>query len=312
MTISMSSSQATTIGAFVDRRTKRPRANGAASAKLFVRFAGWLAYVAIFLPLWFIWQIRNEGHLTAESGLGYALGIAGVTAMVLLLTYPMRKRFRFLQRLGSVRHWFRVHMYLGVLGPVLILAHSNFKLGSLNSTVALFSMLTVAISGIAGRYFYSRIHFGLYGARATLKDLQAALEDDSGRLGEVLALVPDLQTQLLGFAARSLTPAGSLGAATSRVVTIGLRARWARLTTTRILTRAIRQEARRAGWSSVQRRRIAIEAKHLIANFLGTVRRTVQLSFYERLFALWHVLHIPLFYMLLIAAVVHVFAVHVY
>ncbi len=308
----MSSSQATTMNAFVDGRAKRPRAHRAAPVKLFARFAGWLAYVAIFLPLWFIWQIRDEGHLTAESGLGYALGIVGVTAMLLLLTYPMRKRFRFLQRLGSVRHWFRVHMYLGVLGPVLILAHSNFRLGSLNSMVALFSMLTVAISGIAGRYFYSRIHFGLYGARATLKDLQAALEDDSGRLGEVLVLVPDLQKELLGFAARSLTPAGSLGSATGRIVSIGLRTRRARLTTTRTVTRAIKQEAARAGWSSAQRRRVTKEAKHLIANFLGTVRRTVQLSFYERLFALWHVLHIPLFYMLLIAATVHVFAVHIY
>jgi hypothetical protein len=33
---------------------------------------------------------------------------------------------------------------------------------------------------------------------------------------------------------------------------------------------------------------------------------------YERLFSLWHVLHLPLFFMLLAAGIVHVIAVHVY
>jgi hypothetical protein len=33
---------------------------------------------------------------------------------------------------------------------------------------------------------------------------------------------------------------------------------------------------------------------------------------YERLFSLWHVLHLPLFFMLLIAGIVHVIAVNVY
>jgi len=33
---------------------------------------------------------------------------------------------------------------------------------------------------------------------------------------------------------------------------------------------------------------------------------------YERLFSLWHALHIPLIFMLIIAAVIHVIAVNVY
>jgi hypothetical protein len=33
---------------------------------------------------------------------------------------------------------------------------------------------------------------------------------------------------------------------------------------------------------------------------------------YERLFSLWHALHIPLIFMMIIAAVIHIVAVHVY
>jgi hypothetical protein len=42
------------------------------------------------------------------------------------------------------------------------------------------------------------------------------------------------------------------------------------------------------------------------------VRRVAGFAFYERLFGLWHVLHVPLFVMLLVTAVAHVVAVHRY
>ena len=75
----------------------------------------------------------------------------------------MRKRLASLKILGSVSAWSRIHMMLGVIGPALILLHANFKLGSLNSNVALLAMLTVAGSGLVGRYLYSRIHLAFTG-----------------------------------------------------------------------------------------------------------------------------------------------------
>ena len=45
---------------------------------------------------------------------------------------------------------------------------------------------------------------------------------------------------------------------------------------------------------------------------LAATRRVVEFAAFERLFSLWHALHLPLFLMLLIAGVVHVVAVHVY
>jgi hypothetical protein len=50
----------------------------------------------------------------------------------------------------------------------------------------------------------------------------------------------------------------------------------------------------------------------LLAAQLRLVRAAAQFETYERLFSLWHVLHIPFVYMLAASAVVHVIAVHMY
>ena len=125
-------------------------------------------YLVIVLILFSGWQGRSQGYLTPEQGPGYALGIIGGLLMLLLLLYPLRKHMRWTRLLGPVRHWFRAHMLMGVIGPVCILYHCNFRLGSMNGNIALFSMLLVALSGLTGRYFYTRIHYGLYGQKADL------------------------------------------------------------------------------------------------------------------------------------------------
>jgi hypothetical protein len=61
-----------------------------------------------------------------------------------------------------------------------------------------------------------------------------------------------------------------------------------------------------------ERQRIERAVSRYIDRRLQSVRSVVGFHLYERLFALWHVLHLPLFFMLLVAGVVHVIAVHVY
>ena len=95
-------------------------------------------------------------------------GIIGGSLMLLLLLYSLRKRWSWLRFLGPTPSWFRAHMVLGILGPLCILYHSNFSTGATNSNVALFCMLTVAGSGLVGRYIYAHIHHGLYGRKLQL------------------------------------------------------------------------------------------------------------------------------------------------
>ena len=123
-------------------------------------------YTLLFVALCIGWLIKDRGILTPEEGIGYWLGIVGGSLMLILLLYPAGKKSKIMRRLGLVKHWFRVHMIFGLVGPLLILYHCNFRVDALNSKVAFYSMLAVAASGIVGKHFYTRIHRGLYGKRA--------------------------------------------------------------------------------------------------------------------------------------------------
>jgi hypothetical protein len=92
-----------------------------------------------------------------------------------------------------------------------------------------------------------------------------------------------------------------------RLASVGLKARLGRLA-----ERHIGAQAKRLGWSRRLKRRHGKAVRGLIEDYLAAVNKTAAFVFYERLFALWHVLHLPLFALLLFAAVIHVVAVHLY
>src|SRR4030088_2972931 len=141
------------------------------------------------------WHSQTERYITPQRGLGYALGILGGSMMLLLFIYTARKRIRWLAFLGPTVRWFRIHMVLGAAGPLCILYLANFHLGAPKSNVALISMLTVAGSGVVGRYIYSRVHHGLYGRKATLSELRSGSDNLHSGSGSV-AFVPELVERL--------------------------------------------------------------------------------------------------------------------
>lgn len=240
------------------------------------------------------WSVREEVYWTARRGTGYALGIVGTVFMTALLLYSLRKRLRFMRGWGEIRHWFNVHMMLGILAPVAILFHANFDLGSLNSNVALSCMILVASSGVVGRMIYPKIHHGLFGRRTTLKELRGAAESSRSALGAALAGHPPLARELQSFESFALAGAGLLSS-TWRLVRLGGRTRGTR-------RRCLRQ------LSTAERSRVEKDL-HV---YLDAVRRAAGFRFYERVFALWHAFHLPLCIMLFAAAAVHIVAVHLY
>lgn len=258
------------------------------------------------------WLQRDEDYLSPDSGTGYWLGIYGASAMLLLLAYSLRKRVR-ARRVGSIRFWFRTHMMLGITGPVLILYHANFQLGALNSNVALFTMLTVAMSGIVGKYIYGKIHMGLYGRRAKAKEILAEAEELKKTLGEESKAAVFVSEELKSFSDRlnrsiPTTALGSLMAG----ATLAVQARAMRRRLISDARRQIRLEGKAQGWSRRERRLRAERIAVVVRAYSAAVLKAAELAFYERVFALWHVLHLPLFFLMLMAATVHVWAVHHY
>jgi hypothetical protein len=63
---------------------------------------------------------------------------------------------------------------------------------------------------------------------------------------------------------------------------------------------------------AAERKRLRAVACAYVDRRLAASRRVAGFEGYERMFSLWHALHIPLIFMMIIAAVIHVIAVHVY
>jgi hypothetical protein len=273
---------------------------------------GRLFFVLVCALLYFGWSTQTERYINPNRGVGYVLGIVGGSLMLLLLVYSLRKRWNWLSFLGSTPAWFRFHMVLGIAGPLCILYHSNFGTGATNSNVALFSMLTVAVSGLIGRYIYVHIHHGLYGRKLELGELRAGA-DGLRSLSGGISFLPELVTRI-DSAEQRLLKAGPhlsfLGFAKPIVVAlIALKARW-RLHG--YIRNALHAGARRSAVIALEHKRLGLTARCYVDRRLAATRRVAGFEGYERLFSLWHALHIPLIFIMVIAAIIHVVAVHVY
>jgi hypothetical protein len=272
---------------------------------------GYAAAAAAVVVGW--WLTREQPLVDAQDGFGYWLGIVGASLMAILLLYPLRKRLRFMHGLGATRHWFRLHMVLGVLGPVLILYHCNFSLGSLNDTVALVCTVLVAVSGLVGRYVYAKVHVDLDGHRASLEQLSArARITAADRTTQAAALVPQLFERLTAYDAAVLTPPHGTLATVLLPLRLAIETRWAGQRLVWYARGQLRQQASRSPVVHSERKRLQRSVAAFVREHMRRVRRVAELGSYERMFSLWHVFHLPFFYMLVVAALIHVLAVHMY
>jgi hypothetical protein len=254
-----------------------------------------------------------ERYITPQRGIGYWLGITGGSMMLLLLIYSARKRASWLRWLGGIPAWFEFHMVMGVVGPILVLFHSNFSLGATNSNVALICMLLVASSGVVGRYIYTRLHARLDGHEDTLEELKA-VGDRLRSQTTSISFLPGLLETIDRIEKRLIEPPKGFGLRFFHLITGAPRLALARWLVRREIKRAvaIRVTSRETALIAQHKHRIAAAARNYANRRLEAGRRMAEYQVYERLFSLWHVLHIPLFFMLLIAGIVHVVAINVY
>ena len=275
-----------------------------APASSFVNLLGTLIMGS--LVAWAAYTVAYGKYYTPRSNFGFSLGVVGALMMLALLAYPLRKRVRWMQRLGPLKHWFRVHMWLGVLGPTLVLFHSTFHIRSTNAAVALFSMLFVVASGMIGRFVYTQIHYGLYGRRATLEKIQEEWLSHADEARSRLHFAPQIEQWVRSFEHNALERERAFPLNLLHFVWLGLQRRWVTIRCARRLRQIWRLD------SSPSVRKGASTAYPLIPSYLREVQRVAQFSAYERLFSLWHVLHVPLIYLLAVSTIFHIIAVYMY
>lgn len=267
-----------------------------------------LFFGGMFVCIFYGWLNHENLYLSAETGLGYNLGIAGGVCMLVLLLYPLRKKIRAMKNFGLMKHWFKIHMALGIIGPTLILYHANFSLGSVNSNVALVSMLTVAFSGLIGRFIYTRIHYGLYGEKMTLAELKDGLLQSRSDISEQFASFPEIQkilAELESMVEKRRHFLLQLLLLPSMSASIYMK----RNKIKNILKQDIKNNKNKMTEQHINSFKSAFR---VIYTYIETTKRLGQLMTYERLFSLWHILHLPLFFMLIITGIIHVIAVHMY
>ena len=268
--------------------------------------------VMILLLLGLAWLVAYGNVFSSGSELGYNLGLVGGLMMLSLLLYPLRKRVRLLARLGKMESWFRYHMFLGIGGPVLVLFHSTFKIGSMNGRIALYSMLLVAISGVIGRFVYRHIHRGLYGKALTLAEAEEQLVRSQENIGSVFLIRPDIEKRLKKFHQLAIEKIDNYPQRMWRFISLRYQGKTLSKRIQQSVKKALAAEAKKQNWTRAQLRLNYVVARKQIDSYIFAIVQTAQFSSWEKLFSLWHVAHIPFIYLLLLSGIAHVIAVHLY
>ena len=257
----------------------------AVAVVVLVGFGGWEYYRAPLASRGYL----PEHRLLRPSGVvGLSLGITGVIAMLCTLPYAVRKRWRRLSTLGTMKGWLETHIFFGIVGPVLITLHTSFKFNGLVS-VAYWMMVLVWTSGFVGRYLYVRIPKTIRGTELSRVEVEQRLDTLRTRL---TSLPPDAAHELAAFEAATSPTRAAPG-----VVDLFLGE-----LRTRVRLGLLRRQLSAAGAD--------VEAVHQAvahaAERATLARRLTHLERTRRLFELWHVFHRPLVFGLFAIVALHV------
>ncbi len=228
------------------------------------------------------------------GNLGIMFGYVGSAMMILMLTYSLRKRTRILGKNISLRNWLKLHIYLGVCGPLFIVLHSSFKVQGLIA-VAFWSMIAVALSGYVGRYLYQLIPRNQEGDELTMAEIDKQMQLTTQVLREKYGLAPEQLAQLETLAKRMISTEGSFIKLLVGAIIADL--------TRPLLAGRLMKEMRRS-FSSVDRglkelARLALERASL-ARHIEMLDRTREVFHY------WHVIHKPFAIIMYLIMGVHI------
>jgi hypothetical protein len=231
------------------------------------------------------WELKPGGSR------GHALGIAGGSMMALMLLYSVRKRVPGLRRAGHLSTWLRGHIFLGIVGPALVILHTAFKVQGLVA-ISFWSMIAVAASGFAGRFLYLQLPRTAAGDELTLAEATELNRELSEELSARFGLTPAQMSELDAIAgsghAERQSPLSLL--LTLPIAPLLLRWRIARFR--RRCLQVPRQLLTRL--ASLARQKVFLQ------------RRLLLWSQLRELFHYWHVIHKPFAVLMYLFAVVHV------
>jgi hypothetical protein len=244
-------------------------------------------------------------HLLKPSGpVGLYLGYFGAFLFVGIFLYPARKRWSWLAGKGNNRHWLDIHVLMGLTAPFVMALHSTLKFGGI-AGMAFWLMFGVSLSGVIGRYLYRQIPRNLNAAELSLKELEELQAKLSSQLASKKLLPEaDLQTFLRLPGAERLR---RLPVAQSILYMMMLDlARPFRVARLRRHSLSGAEYITTLG-GMFKTRRGELEGAVAVAGEQASLsKRVLFLSYSEKVFHLWHVVHQPFSYTFAILAALHI------
>lgn len=235
-------------------------------------------------------------HLLKPSGfLGHLLGVVGTVMMITgVAVYMIRKRVKKLHRWGFLKHWLEFHIFMCLVGPILVLFHTAFKFGGIVS-VSFWSMVAVVLSGVVGRFIYVQIPRSVKGNELDAVDIARMRKENREKLESEYSLSPDLidYIECAGTAGRDLSNASWSG-----------------------LTDAFSDLFYFRKFRSEFKLKLAAEGitdQVMINSVLNTadqefrlLRRIRLLKSMHKLFRYWHIFHLPFAITMFVIMLIHV------
>ena len=250
---------------------------------------GWSYY---FTPLELRPFLPEYSTMKPSGNYSHGLGIIGSLMVITGVTmYSTRKRIRAFWNIGKLSRWLEVHIFLCLLGPILIVYHTTFKAGGI-AAISLWSMLSVVGSGLVGRFLYVQIPRNLNGSELTMEEISNEME----RLGKLLQAYPVgiLLSSMIDKSFATIRKPETLPETFAAIV---------RLERLKGQTRTKMREI--LSWNKISPD-VATRLRTAALARAALTQKSLVLIQIERLFFLWHAIHLPFTIIMFITLATHV------
>ncbi|MCI0506452.1 MAG: hypothetical protein L0Z73_10135, partial [Gammaproteobacteria bacterium] len=267
--------------------------------------------IGTFLFLTYLgWAAVQRINFLEDGGFVYNSGLIGGVLMLAALLYSVVKRVRFFRNHIKSDTWYYLHIAFGATGAFLVILHSAFNLGSINSSVAFYCMLLVIISGALGRYLLTLFSIVLHKQYSEIRGLEPELFENLNQADSTrMDLIGNRVSKL---AIRCLKQPDGILKFLLRAMAVPCHAIYFYLTAARHMRINIKILAKNTALARTNVKALKKTKKQQLRRYVFYVIKMGYMTLLENLFLHWRVLHVPLLYILAVTAAVHVVVVHMY
>jgi hypothetical protein len=242
--------------------------------------------------------------LRPSGSIGIKLGMLGVLLFSGIYLYYFRKRWKWLNRLGSGRHWLDFHTVLGLTAPVLIAFHAAFKFRGM-AGIAFWIMAAVALSGVVGRYLYAQIPRSLNAAELSWQEIEAGRQRLEQNLSAQKLFAPEALRAAMHMPEPERVAGMSLATALMLICVIDL-ARPFHVAALRRKVLGLSGSLRTMGGLLPSTSRELEWTIQAVRKQSALRKKMLFLSRSQKIFHLWHIVHRPFSYAFVVLALIHI------